>query len=165
MQNKIFSSPAELRNLQRARRSSKSSDPPINSLPDSQTIEQNITLAITGLSVDDPDNDIDSVQLQVENGVISVDLTNNVSITSGSNHSPTLTLTGSRDNINATLKTLSYTSDVDFLGVDTFSILTTDQSDTPLTDQDSFTIEVTPRDNYAPQADGEPEGWFAFVPQ
>ena len=61
-----------------------------------------------------------------------------------SNH---LTISGTEDQINAALDTLSYQSNPNFSGQDTLTIVSTDSDGTPLTATNTLTISVNPIDD------------------
>ena len=63
-------------------------------------------------------------------------------ISAGNNDSAGLTLSGTEAQINAALATLTYQGNTGFTGSDTLTVLSTDSTDTPLTDTDAVSILV-----------------------
>ncbi|MEQ1828089.1 MAG: cadherin domain-containing protein, partial [Pirellula sp.] len=114
---------------------------PINTVPGPQTVNEDTALSITGISVNDTDGNLTSVQLSVLNGNLSVSLAGGATITAGANNSSSLTLGGSQAQINAALATLSYQGNSNFAGSDTLTILCTDSNSA--TDSDTVAITVT----------------------
>ncbi|MGH1361900.1 MAG: DUF4347 domain-containing protein, partial [Burkholderiaceae bacterium] len=126
-------------------------DAPVNTVPGTQTVAEETTTAISGISIADADDagaDL-TTRLQVSNGVLAVSLSGLASIVTGANGSADLTLQGNETDINATLATLTYTGDADIVGVvaDTLVVTTNDQGNTgsggALQDTDSVQIDIT----------------------
>ncbi|MEZ5663984.1 MAG: Ig-like domain-containing protein [Burkholderiaceae bacterium] len=115
---------------------------PVNTLPGTQTVAEDTPLAISGVSVTDPDGNLSTTQLSITNGVISVTTVGTATITSGGNGTGTLTLSGSQADINATLATLVYQPGQDFNGSSQLTVVSTDVGG--LSDTDSLAITVTP---------------------
>jgi VCBS repeat-containing protein len=115
---------------------------PVNTLPSAQTVDEDTQLNITGISVTDVDGNLAFTQLSVTNGVLNVSLLGGATISSGTNDSNSLTLSGSQVQINAALATLSYQGNLDFNGIDTLTVLSTDSGGTPLSDSDNIVIRV-----------------------
>ncbi len=125
---------------------------PVNTLPPSLTnVQEDIPYSITGLSVNDVDGNLSSVQLSVGHGYLNVTLTGGASISAGSNGSSLLTLSGTQAQINAALATLTYQGAKDFNGSDTLTVLSKDSAGIPLSDSDSVAITIAPV-NDAPEA-------------
>ena len=114
-------------------------DPPVNTVPGSQTVTEQTQTAIGGISVTDTNGNLASSRLTVTGGAINVDLSGGATISAGANDSATLTLSGSEAQINAALATVQYTSD-NGTTADTLTILSTDG--TSLTDSDVINIAV-----------------------
>lgn len=132
-------------------------DPPVNTVPGTQTISEDIQTAITGLSVNDPETTaplgaLATVKLTVASGTLNV-TAGGATISAGANNSATLTLSGTQAQINAALVTLKYQGTSNFNGTDTLTVLSTDSLG--LTDTDTVTINVTPV-NDAPSPVGTP---------
>ncbi len=128
-------------------------DPPVNTVPATISVNENATFAFTGLnsvSANDPELNLASVRLTVSQGVLSVNLSGGATILAGVNGSATLTLTGTRAQINAALATLTYAGTLHFNGSDILTIVSTDADASPLSDTDTIAITVNPV-NSAPQ--------------
>ena len=100
-------------------------DEPINTVSGAQSVDEDTLLSIGGISVNDTDGNLSTVQLSVSNGVLNVTLSG-VTISAGANNSGTLTLSGTQTDINNTLTTLTYQGNPHFNGVDTVTVLSTD---------------------------------------
>ena len=100
--------------------------PPNNTLPGAQTANEDVLLAITGLSVVDSDADLSTVQLTVTQGVVQVDLSGGANISAGTNASASFTLSGSQTQINSALASLTYQGALNFNGADTLTVLARD---------------------------------------
>ena len=126
-------------------------DTPVNTVPGTQSVEEEATTAITGISIADIDSagaDI-TTRLQVSNGVLSVTLSAGASISGGAIGTGDMTISGSVSAINATLGTLAYTGNTDVEGTsaDTLVITTDDGgnigSGGAQTDSDIVQIDIT----------------------
>jgi VCBS repeat-containing protein len=115
---------------------------PINTVPGSQTVNEDTLLNITGISVNDVDDNLSTTQLTVSNGILNVVLSGGAIISAGANGSTTLTLSGSQTQINAALATLSYQGNTNFNGSDSLTVTSTDSDGTPLSDTDTVSITV-----------------------
>ena len=115
---------------------------PVNVVPGAQVVNEDTLTAIGGIAVNDPNGDLDTVQLAVGNGTITVSLTGGATIVGGANGSSTLTLDGTGAQINAALATVSYQGNLNFSGADILTITSTDL--TLLQDVDSVAITVNP---------------------
>jgi len=124
-------------------------DAPVNSVPGAQTTAEDTSLSINGISVADVDGNLANTKLSVTNGTLSVDLTGGATISSGSNASADLTLSGSESQINDALATLSYTPSANYNGSDALTIVSTDSAGTPLSDTDTVDITITAVDDPA----------------
>lgn len=101
--------------------------PSFVNIPNNLTVNEDTSLPLGGITVSDPDNfnsAINTVTVSVTNGKLT--LTNSSLITSGTNGSGTITLTGSFSDIDAALNGLSYQGNANFNGNDTFTITATD---------------------------------------
>ena len=114
-------------------------DVPVNTVPGPQSINEDTSLAIGGISVNDVDGNLSTVQLSVSNGNVSVNLSGTASITAGNNNSNTLTLSGTQADINTALASLTYQGNTHFNGSDTLTVLSTDSDSAT----DSKTIAIT----------------------
>src|SRR5204862_487987 len=92
-------------------------------------------------------------QLTVLHGTLNVNLAGGASISSGTNGSATLTLSGTETQINAALATLSYQGALNYNGSDTLTVVSTDNAGTPLSDSDPVAVTINPV-NDAPIASG-----------
>ena len=115
---------------------------PVNTVPGAQTVAEDGTLAIGGVSVADPDGNLATVQLTVVQGNVSVSLAGGAAISAGANNSATLTLSGTTTQINAALATLAYAPNTNYNGSDTLSMVSTDALG--LADADTMAINVSP---------------------
>src|SRR6185312_4358270 len=116
-------------------------DGPVNTVPGAQTVNEDSTLSIGGISVNDVDGNLSTTQLTVTNGAINVSLAGGATISAGANGSSTLTLSGTQAQINAALTSISYQGDADFNGSDTLTVLSTDANGA--TDSDAVAITVS----------------------
>ena len=116
-------------------------DAPVNTVPGAQTVDEDTPLAISGISVNDVEGNLSSVQLAVTNGTLNVTLSGSATISAGANGSSTLTLSGSQADINATLASLTYQGNLNFNGSDTLTIISTDANSA--TDVDTVAITVS----------------------
>ena len=131
-------------------------DAPVNAVPVSVTVTEDVLTPITGIQIADVDADPSSVQvtLGVTNGTLLV----NDAVVGGltaldiaGNGSGSVVLTGTLAQINATLADaagLQYLSILNYNGPDTLTILTSDLGATGsggiLTDTDPVAITVAP---------------------
>jgi len=114
-------------------------DAPVNTVPGSQSTDEDTSLAISGVSVDDVDGDIDvTVDLSVGNGTV----------TAGGMTGASITLSGSVSSVNSSLAALSYSPTADYSGSDSLSITTNDGGNTgsggAMEDTDSVNITINP---------------------
>ena len=119
-------------------------DAPVHALPAAQTVDANDTLAITGLSIADPDAGTGTLTttLAVAHGT----LTAGAGATVSGNGSAGVTLTGTLGAINAALAGLVYAPAHDFFGADTLTVTTNDEGHAgnggTLSDVDQLAIKV-----------------------
>jgi hypothetical protein len=103
---------------------------PVNTVPGTQTVNEETQTAINGISVTDPDAGDRTIttQLGVGNGVLDVTLSGSATISAGTNGSASLTISGSVTDINATLASVLYTGNLNVNGTaaDTLTIITND---------------------------------------
>ncbi|HEX8203177.1 MAG TPA: hypothetical protein VF590_22060, partial [Isosphaeraceae bacterium] len=113
--------------------------PPVNTVPQvTLTVNKNTSLAVTGISVADPDAGTAPLQLTltVGHGTLLVKTEASGGLKAGDiagNGTGTVVLTGSQAQINATLAAaggLIYTPSTDFVGTDTLTVLTSDLGNT-----------------------------------
>ena len=121
---------------------------PLNATPGAITGNEDIPVAIPGISVSDADaspNGIASVQLSVAHGTLSVsaNAANGLSAAGISgNNSNSLTLSGNQAAINATLASLGYLGNANFSGTDTLNIQTRDGASPALSSSNSVSISI-----------------------
>ena len=115
---------------------------PVNTVPAAQTVNEDTSLTITGVSVNDVDGNLTSVQLKVLNGSLNVTLAGAATISAGANNSANITISGTQANINTTLASLKYQGNLNFNGSDTLTIISKDSS--AATDTDTVAITVKP---------------------
>ena len=126
--------------------------PRFNNVPATQNIDEDTFLdfrAGNNNAIGVQGNNIVSSALTVNSGVLTI-LVNAGLITDGLSGSSSFTLSGSEQQINDALATLSYQPELDFNGIDTLTIVTTDfngESDT-----DTVQIVVMPTDDGIPDA-------------
>ncbi len=113
--------------------------PPLNIVPEGQTVTSGTSLSLAGISVIDEDGDLATVQLTVTNGTLTVTLAGEAAIAEGANGTSTMTLSGTEDEINATLATLTYRSASNYSGTDTLTLLSADVKGS----MDSTTVTIT----------------------
>ena len=126
-------------------------DAPVNTVPGTQTVAEETTTAIGGLSIADSDAGGSNLttRLQVSNGVLNVTLSGAATLSAGANGSGDLTIQGSVTDINATLASLTYTGNTDVVGIaaDTLTVTTNDLGNTgsggALQDVDNIQIDIT----------------------
>ena len=112
-------------------------DPPINTVPGGQTVAEDTTLPIAGVSVADSDSSALTTTLSVANGILNV--TAGAGVTD--NGTANVTITGTAAEINTALAGLAYTGNLDFNGADTLTVAT---SDATATATDTIAITVNP---------------------
>ncbi|MBX3606480.1 MAG: VCBS domain-containing protein [Piscinibacter sp.] len=124
-------------------------DAPVNTVPGAVAVLEDVRTAIAGISVADPDESgsvaaqkIATVQISVSNGTLLVSLDAGTSVTAGANGSGTLTLSGTQASLNATLASLAYQGNANYVGGDTLVVVSRDASG--LTDSDTIAITVNP---------------------
>ena len=115
-------------------------DGPVNTVAGAQTVNEDTSLSISGLSVNDVDGNLSTTQLTVASGTLNVSLAGGATISAGANGSSTLTLSGTQAQINAALASLSYQGNLNFNGSDTLTVLSTDANG--VTDSDAVAITV-----------------------
>ncbi len=113
----------------------------ITTVPDSQKVVKETLAALKGpIIVEKGDAKLKEVKLSVSNGTLSVKLEGNTrSIPSEGNGNP-LTLLGTQDDVNNTLKTLAYQGKRSFAGDDLLTVASTNL--TPLTHKATMGIKV-----------------------
>ena len=112
-------------------------DAPVNTVPAAQTVAEDTTLPIAGVSVADSDSSALTTTLSVAHGILNV--TAGAGVTG--NGTASVTITGTAAQINAALAGLAYTGNLNFNGADTLTVAT---SDGTATDTDTIAITVNP---------------------
>ena len=112
-------------------------DAPVNTVPGAQSVAEDTTLPIAGVSVADIDSSALTTTLSVSSGTLNV--TAGAGVTG--NGSASVTITGTAAQINAALAGLAYTGNLNFNGGDTLTVAT---SDGTATDTDTIAITVNP---------------------
>ncbi len=115
---------------------------PVNTVPGAQTVDEDTSLAISGVSINDTDGNLSTVQLSVTNGTLNVTLSGAATISAGATGSSTLTLSGSQTDINATLASLTYQGNLNFNGNDTLTVISTDTNSASDTDTVAITVNA-----------------------
>jgi RHS repeat-associated protein len=135
--------------------------PPIITVPGSQTVQQNQTLVFVSaghplVSVDDPDagSDSEQISLAATNGTLTLGGTSGLSFTVGDGTTDTsMTFTGSLASINTALGGLKFTPTTNFVGPAALSITANDQghNGTGGAQSDTETVAITVQTiNHAP---------------
>ena len=112
-------------------------DAPINTVPGAQSVAEDTTLPIAGVSVADIDSSALTTTLNVSSGILNVTAGPGVS----GNGTASVTIAGTAAQINAALAGLAYTGNLNFNGADTLTVTT---SDGTATDTDTIAITVNP---------------------
>ena len=110
-------------------------DAPVNTVPAAQTVAEDTTLPIAGVSVADIDSSALTTTLSVAHGILNV--TAGAGVTG--NGTASVTITGTAAQINAALAGLAYTGNLNFNGADTLTVAT---SDGTAADIDTIAITV-----------------------
>ena len=112
-------------------------DAPINTVPAAQTVAEDTTLPIAGVSVADIDSSALTTTLSVAHGILNV--TAGAGVTG--NGTASVTIAGTAAQINTALAGLAYTGNLNFNGADTLTVAT---SDGTAADIDTIAITVNP---------------------
>ena len=97
-------------------------DAPVNTVPGAQSVAEDTTLPIAGVSVADVDSSALTTTLSVSSGTLNV--TAGAGVTG--NGTASVTITGTAAQINAALAGLAYTGNLNFNGADTLTVATND---------------------------------------
>lgn len=130
-------------------------DPPVNTVPGTQTVISDSTLTFSGanvISVSDIDADASGgvqVSLSIGDGTLSLSGTTGLTFTTGDGTADaSMTFTGTTTAVNTALNGLVYTPPASTFGNQTLTVETSDQGNTgsggTLTDTDTVTITVIP---------------------
>ena len=112
-------------------------DAPVNTVPGAQSVAEDTTLPIAGVSVADIDSSALTTTLSVANGILNVIAGAGVT----GNGTASVTITGTAAQINTALAGLAYTGNLNFNGGDTLTVATGDRT---ATDTDIIAITVNP---------------------
>ncbi|MCP4966866.1 MAG: hypothetical protein GY926_16760, partial [bacterium] len=126
-------------------------DAPVNTVPGTQTIAEETTTAINGISIADSDAGGANLttRLQTSAGILNVTLSGSATISAGTDGSGDLTIQGSITDINATLASVTYTGNTDVIGTaaDALTVTTNDLGNTgsggAQQDVDNIQIDLT----------------------
>ena len=110
-------------------------DAPVNTVPAAQTVAEDTTLPIAGVSVADIDSSTLTTTLSVSSGTLNVTAGPGVT----GNGTASVTITGTAAQINTALAGLAYTGNLNFNGADTLTVAT---SDGTAADIDTIAITV-----------------------
>ncbi len=139
-------------------------DPPVITAPDAVRAAFGVVYAFDGvdlITVADPEGDVQSVELTVDNGALNVTTgIGTALISAGANGSATLTLTGDLVDIQATLDTLTYTQTGSHFPAATLSIVVNDAG-SEVTDSVNIVVQRIVLDGPASVAMDE-DSSFAF---
>lgn len=104
-------------------------DAPVATVPGSQSVNEDTTLTVSGISASDVDIGTSPAQvtLSASNGVVALSSTTGLSFTSGANATSNMVFTGTLTNVNTALTNLSYRGNTNFNGADTISLTINDQ--------------------------------------
>ncbi len=120
-------------------------DAPSNTVPGTQSVNEDTALAFTGaqqISVNDVEGNLATVRAAVSQGTLTVSLTGGATISAGTNGSSSLTLGGTQTQINAALATLFYQGSANYNGSDTLTVASVDSGTPALTTSSSINITV-----------------------
>ena len=117
---------------------------PVNAVPGPKVVNEDTVLAVAGLSVNDPNGDLDTVQLTVTNGTLTLGTTAGLTFVSGDGTADaTMTFRGALGDINAALATVSVSGRIpNFSGASVLTMRSTDLA--TLFDVDIVAITVNP---------------------
>src|SRR5262245_5712545 len=110
---------------------------PVNTVPGPQNIDEDTTLALTGVLVADESSSVLTTTLAVLSGTLNVTLGTGATV--GGNGTGTVTIAGTAAEINAALGGLTYQGNLNFNGSETLTVAT---SDGTATDTDAVAITV-----------------------
>ena len=130
-------------------------DPPAVTVPGPQTVNEDVTTAITGVSIADPDAGSGNltVTLSVGQGRLGVNAAAAGGVTAGNisgNNTSALTLTGTLTQLNNTLATLTFRTALNLVAAQTITVLANDNGNTggpAETDSATIAITVTPQND------------------
>ncbi len=115
----------------------------VNTVPSAQSIPEDTTQAIAGISVGDAETNVNSLQLAVSNGILNVAAAGGAGV--AGNGSGSVVITGTQAAINATVASLTHRGNLHYTGPDTLTVTATDAGG--LTDVDTVAITITAVDD------------------
>ena len=128
--------------------------PPAITLPAAQTVSEDISQTISGISIADPDaaGGNVTVSLALLNGTVTLGATGGLTFTTGTGiQDRNMVFSGSLAVVNNALSTLVYRGSQDFTGTDALTINVSDNGNTgsgvPLSDSKVLAITVNPRND------------------
>ena len=127
---------------------------PTITVPGAQSATSNVALAITGISISDPESNDQTVTLSVSHGTLT--LASLTGLTGSGNGTSSLSYSGTLANILTALAAVSYTSTTDYQGSDTLTINSTDSAGGAAT-QKTVAITVT----WTPASESSLVGWWS----
>ncbi len=101
-------------------------DAPTITVPGTQTTNEDISKAITGVSVNDVDLAPIQVELTVTKGTVTLASVSGLTIDSGANGSATVKFTGALSDLNTALGTITYSPNTNYFGSDALVINVSD---------------------------------------
>ncbi|CUI72965.1 VCBS domain-containing protein [Achromobacter kerstersii] len=108
-----------------------------------QTVDEDTTLLIPGVTVDDPDSGTGLIRVTLTVGHGGLNLTlGGATVVAGALNSRTVTLQGTKDDLNTALATLAYTPSANYNGDDTLAIRVDDQGQRGDVDGDGIPFET-----------------------
>ncbi len=123
-------------------------DQPVLNVPTDQTVEEDTLLNLPAITVSDVDAEGGELQvtLAVNNGSLTLGVTEGLTFTQGDGTlDAALTFSGTQDQLNAALATLSYQGDLHYNGPDLLTVQVNDQGNTGSGDSlaDMETVSIT----------------------
>ena len=101
-------------------------DAPVNTVPGAQVVNEDTALALGGISVNDVDGNLSTVQLGVTQGTVTVNLAGGATSAAARTARRPSRSPGTQAQINAALGTLSYQGTLNYNGPDTLTVTSTD---------------------------------------
>ncbi|XOV90346.1 MAG: PilC/PilY family type IV pilus protein [Pseudomonadota bacterium] len=136
-------------------------DAPVVTVPGAQSIDEDVATLIASVSADDVDSNSGNItaRAQVSKGTLNVALAGAATFSMGANDSADFTLSGTLADINTTLASLTYTSNLNYNGPDVLTVTVNDGGNTGFgpagIDAETVNITVDPV-NDAPTGSGAP---------
>ena len=107
-------------------------DPPVVTVPGSQTVPEDTNLTITGIGLSDPDVTPGQMQMTLSalNGTLTLGSTAGLSFSSGANGTASMVFTGTLASVNGALASVVYRASTNYSGADTVTVTANDQGNT-----------------------------------